>query len=84
VYGGSVVIRVNDDTGHFFQTRKGLSPLLFNIIVADMLAILIKRAKSDSQIKGVIPHLVDGVYQFFNMPIIQFYLWNMTSEKLEI
>ena len=28
-------------------------------IVADMLAILIKRAKDDGQIGGVIPHLVD-------------------------
>jgi hypothetical protein len=65
VYGGSVAIRVNDDTGHYFQTRKGLrqgdplSPMLFNI-VADMLAVLIERAKSDGQIEGVIPHLVDG------------------------
>jgi hypothetical protein len=48
-----------------FQTRKGLrqddplSPILFNIGV-DMLAILIKCAKSDGQIEGVIPHLVDG------------------------
>jgi hypothetical protein len=24
VSGGSVVIRVNDDTGRYFQTRKGL------------------------------------------------------------
>jgi hypothetical protein len=54
--GGSVAIRVNNDTGSYFQTRKGL---LFNIM-ADMLAILIKRAKSDGQIEGVIPHLVDG------------------------
>jgi retron-type reverse transcriptase len=65
VYGESVAIRVNDDTGHFFQTLKGLrqgdplSPLLFNI-VADMLAILIERAKFDYQIEGLIPHLVDG------------------------
>ena len=36
-----------------------LSPMLFNI-VADMLAIMIERAKSDGQIDGVIPHLVDG------------------------
>ena len=36
-----------------------LSPILFNI-VADMLAILIERAKSEGQIEGVIPHLVDG------------------------
>jgi hypothetical protein len=33
--------------------------VLFNI-VADLLAILIERAKSDGQIEGVIPHLVDG------------------------
>jgi hypothetical protein len=28
--------------------------------VADMLAILIERAKSDGKIEEVIPHLVDG------------------------
>jgi hypothetical protein len=63
--GGSVAIRVNDDMGCHFQTRKGLSqgdplpPVLFNI-VADMLTILIKRAKSDGQIERMITHLVDG------------------------
>jgi hypothetical protein len=62
---GSVGIRVNDDIGHYFQTRKGLrqgdplSPILFNI-VADMLAILIARAKEDGQVAGLIPHLVEG------------------------
>jgi len=35
-----------------------MSPILFNII-ADILAILIKRAKDDGQISGVIPHLVE-------------------------
>ena len=51
--------------GHYFQTKKGLrqgdplSPMLFNIVV-DMLAILIERAKTDGQIAGVVPHLVDG------------------------
>ena len=65
VQGGSVRIRVNDDIDHYFQTKKGLrqgdplSPMLFNI-VADMLAILIARAKEDGQIGGLIPHLVDG------------------------
>ena len=34
-----------------------MSPILFNI-VADMLAILIARAKEAGQIEGVIPHLV--------------------------
>jgi hypothetical protein len=62
---GSVGIKVNDDIGHYFQTQKGLrqgdplSPILFNII-ADMLAILIARAKEDDQVEGLIPHLVDG------------------------
>ena len=64
VTGGSVGIKVNDDVGPFFQTKRGLrqgdpmSPILFNI-VADMLALLIDRAKADGQIRGVIPHLVD-------------------------
>jgi hypothetical protein len=62
---GSVAINVNDEVGPFLQTRKGLrqggplSPILSNI-VADMLAILIERAKADNQVSGVVPHLVDG------------------------
>lgn len=58
-------IHVNDVIGHYFQTRKGLtqgdplSPMLFNI-VADMLAILIARAKEDEQIGGLITHLIEG------------------------
>ena len=65
VSGGSVAIKVNDDVGRYFQTRKGLrqgdplSPMLFNIVV-DMLAIIIERVKIDGQIEGVVPHLVDG------------------------
>jgi hypothetical protein len=65
VQGDSVGIRVNDDIGHYFQTRKGLrqgdplSPILFNI-VADMLAILIARAKEGGQVGGLVPHLVEG------------------------
>ena len=64
VTGGSVGIKVNDDICPYFQTKRGLrqgdpmSPILFNI-VADMLALLIKRPKADCQIRGVIPHLVD-------------------------
>ena len=62
--GGHVDIKINDQVGQDFQTKKGLrqgdplSPILFNI-VADMLAILINRAKVQGQIKGVIPHLID-------------------------
>ena len=65
VSGGSVRIKVNDEIGPYFQTKRGLhqgdpmSPILFNFI-ADMLALPIKRAKADDQIRGVIPHLVDN------------------------
>jgi hypothetical protein len=63
--GGNVGIKVNDQQGAYFQTRKGLwqgdplSPLLFNIVV-DMLALLIARAKDDGQVEWVIPHLVEN------------------------
>jgi hypothetical protein len=62
---GSVGIKVNDDIGYYFQTLKGLrqddplSAILFNIL-ADMLAILIARAREDGQIGSLVPHLVDG------------------------
>lgn len=58
-------IKVNDEIGKFFHTKKGLrqgdplSPVLFNLM-ADMLAILVSRARNASQISGVVPHLVDG------------------------
>jgi hypothetical protein len=47
---------VNDNIGRYFQTKKGLrqgdplSSMLFNL-VADMLSILINRAKEDGQIR---------------------------------
>jgi hypothetical protein len=56
---------VNDNIGRYFQTKKGLrqgdllSPLLFNL-AAYMLSTLINRAKEDGQIRGLVPHLVDG------------------------
>jgi hypothetical protein len=61
---GSVCFQVNDDLGHFFQTKKGLrqgdplSPILFNL-VADMLAVLIKRSKNLGFVDGLAPHLVE-------------------------
>jgi hypothetical protein len=65
--GGNVNIKVNDQLGSYFQTKKGLrqgdpmSLILFNIVV-DMLAILIARAKEVGQVEGVIPHLIqDGL-----------------------
>jgi len=65
ISGGSVAINVNDEIGPYFQTKKGLrqgdplSPILFNI-VADMLTLLINRAKANDQVHGVVPHLIDG------------------------
>jgi retron-type reverse transcriptase len=50
--GGHVGIKINDQVGQNFQTKKGvrqgdpLSPILFNIVV-DMLVILIKSAKEE-------------------------------------
>jgi hypothetical protein len=41
------------------RQRDPLSPILFNII-ADMLSILIARAKEDGQVGGLVPHLVEG------------------------
>ncbi|WVZ71809.1 LOW QUALITY PROTEIN: hypothetical protein U9M48_020345 [Paspalum notatum var. saurae] len=64
VQGGNVAVNVNGQTDAFFQTRKGLrqgdplSPILFNI-VADMLAIIINRAKVEGKVNGVIPNLVE-------------------------
>jgi hypothetical protein len=46
--------------------------MLFNI-VADMLAIMIERAKTDGLIEVVIPHLVDGglsILQYANNTIL--------------
>ena len=57
-------VKVNEEIGHNFQTRKGLrqgdplSPILFNLI-ADMLAILVSRAKNCRQFRGLVPNLVD-------------------------
>jgi hypothetical protein len=61
---GGVGVKVNDDVGRYFQTKKRLrqgdplSPLLFNLV--DMLAILISRAKENGQINGLVPHLIEG------------------------
>ena len=53
---GSVVVKVNDNLGYYFLTKKGvrqgdpLSPILFNIVV-DMLTILLSRAKEAEQVQ---------------------------------
>jgi hypothetical protein len=73
-----VGIKINDQVGNNFQTKKGLrqgdplSPILFNNVV-DMLAILINRAKLEGHIDGVVPHLVDdglSILQYVDDTII--------------
>ena len=75
---GSVAVKVKNDVGRYFQTKKGLrqgdplSPMLFNFVL-DMLAIFIARAKADGQFKGLIPHLVDdglSILQYVDDTII--------------
>ena len=71
-------IKVNEEIGRTFQTRKGirqgapLSPTLFNL-VADMLAILISRAKNNFQFRGLVHNLVDdglSILQYANGTIL--------------
>lgn len=57
-----------------------MSPILFNV-VADMLAILIARAKEDGPVGWLITHLVKG-----GVPILQYaddilYSWNMNGKS---
>jgi hypothetical protein len=65
VHGESVGIKVNDEMGYYLQSKKGLhqgdplSPIPFNLI-ANMLAIVIERAKENGGSEGVNPHLVDN------------------------
>jgi len=61
---GSVGVKVNEEIGQNFQTRKGLRqgdpllPVLFNL-VAHMLAILVSGAKNCGQFRGLVPNLVE-------------------------
>jgi hypothetical protein len=94
---GSVGVQVNDDLGHFFQTKKGLrqgdplSPILFNL-VADMLAVLIERSKNLGFFDGLVPHLVKDslsilqyewrtVYQSCSTQMILFCFWTMIFKR---
>ena len=76
---GVVGVKVNDDLGHYFQTRKGvrqrdpLSPIHFDIVRSDMPAVLIARTKECGQVTGVIPYLVDdglSILQYANGTIL--------------
>lgn len=89
VQKGNIGIKVNDDIGNYFQTQKGLrqggpmSPILFNI-VADMLAILIGRAKEDGQVGGLVPPSCGwrGCPYYNTLTTLSF-SWNMISQRLK-
>jgi hypothetical protein len=65
VRGGRVCIDLNGDRDAFFRSYKGLrqedplSPLLFNLVV-DALSAMLSRACSAGVIQGLVPHLVNG------------------------
>jgi hypothetical protein len=65
IEGAKVGININGTPGSFFNTHRGLrkgdplSPLLFNL-VSDALATMLEKAKAANQIRGLIPHLVEG------------------------
>jgi hypothetical protein len=67
-------VQINDELGHFFQTRKGLrqgdplSLVLFNL-VADMLAALIERAKNLGFIDGLVPPLMEDGLSILQFPV---------------
>jgi hypothetical protein len=49
-----------------------------------MLDVIIERTKVDRQIKGVIPHLVDGGLSILQYADDMILFMNMTSRKQEI
>jgi hypothetical protein len=57
-----------------------LSPMLFNIVV-DMLVILIERATEDGQVRGLIPHLVEGGLSILQYADDTILFWNITLTK---
>jgi hypothetical protein len=60
-----VSVNVNNEQGEYFRTYKGLrqgyhlSPLLFNLVV-DALAAMLDLAKMKGRILGLVPHLIQG------------------------
>jgi hypothetical protein len=70
VEGGKVGIKINGTHGNLFNTHKGLrqggplSPLLFNL-VSDALCTMLDKARMNGQIKGLVPHLIEGGISHF-------------------
>jgi hypothetical protein len=65
IEGGRVGININGNPSEYFRTFKGLrqgdplSPLLFNL-VSDTLATMLEGAREVDEIKGLVPHSVEG------------------------
>jgi hypothetical protein len=87
IESGKVGININGETGGFFNTHKGLrqgdplSSLLFNH-VTDALATMFDNAKLAGEIKGLVPHLVEGGIthlQYANDTIV---LLNMDEQSI--
>jgi membrane-associated protease RseP (regulator of RpoE activity) len=63
IQGGEVYININGDRTSFFKTYQRLShgdpmsPFLFNL-VAEVLATMMRKASSQSKVKGVLTHLI--------------------------
>jgi hypothetical protein len=63
VCSGTLSVKINDTTGSYFKSRKGvrqgdpLSPLLFNL-AADCLAKMVHLAQENNLIKGLIPNII--------------------------
>jgi hypothetical protein len=80
IFGEIVVIKINDNVGRYFQRKNNLrqsdplSPMLFSI-VADMVGIIIERAKVDDRIEGlVLIGLTVDCLSFNIKPMTQFFL----------
>jgi hypothetical protein len=63
VNSGTLSVKVNDNMGSYFKSRKGvrqgdpLSPLLFNL-AADCLAKMVQIAHGNNLVKGLIPNII--------------------------
>jgi hypothetical protein len=63
VNSGTLSVKVNDNMGSYFKSRKGvrqgdpLSPLLFNL-AADCLAKMVQIAQGNNLVKGLIPNII--------------------------
>jgi len=81
VQSGKVTIDINGERGEFFQSYRGLrqgdplSPLLFNL-VGDALSAMLHLAGARGEIKGLVPHLIEGGLTHLQYADDTVYLWS--------